>query len=1017
MPLKTNTLNVSFIRCLLLTCYLLCGNTIPTFSAAADVITPFTEITVKLPAKMADFEVNPTNGDLAAVSPVTNKAYVFRHDDLLGNDALDVLATALYETAVCKTPVSISYKEYEGEAYYAVACTEQADLVLLNANDFSTVATAGIGGLGTSRVVSSQNSLDPFFYYFYGSGHDAAMAAFDVREMVDRGEAWPDRFSGIRDGEVSADGNLAYVRGVWSSRDNKCLERENATSWMTQVPTFTSISEGHKSYSPYVADTTGTMVAGAIPFGTAVYSRELETQLAEVDLHDVICWGNASTYLFGFILEGYSFEAMTAAGIAAVSSDTFERTSDTDVAFPQDFFEVDVPPIPRGVDSQSDMKDIDFRRRLLAVDEFDDLILAYADRVSIIPYQCFLFGSSTILAPNTTEVLLGDGPQVIRFVYSSSTIKSENLKLSFSDLPDGAVFESSSGILEWTPNFDQIGTHELTSSLSLGGGKVCSLNITMNVTNPSSKLPFGASNLQVEESEERYAVAWVYEQVGASYSSPKVSRVAIVPLQDATVPILTLQLDFEINQVLLTREHVLIAEKIDYPTNVQNVHVYNTTNFEELKTINVPSSSLVGFYVSEDSFIVRYNDDYVRTYNLETLEMKGQQLYHTSQFESTRDLYREGFVRRGILYEDPQESSPLMMLEAGPFRLSTNSHIGLRTDWLFTIPLAIRYKPIYSFFEPNVYLQLQEKSEYNVFGRTLNLYLWIISKNGDVLGKVSVIDTFSGPRTDSDDGTLRSALAVGRENAHVAFRDTLYQYSSSNIEAFKDSAQGPSEPHFVPEQTVFCIEDKRGETELTHTVLGGETPWEFFDVDNVFDDFVSRLDSSTGSVFINGTRFLQEAQKLLADLDERERVVASRQTSEPTNQLQDCIVRGEEIPVSHEISIEAVDQQGQTATIGYYVVIGVPYESIPPYESMPIIPGGHDDQGDWPPTPAPSFVHTKEETENSEEQDGDDPSSGPSESLGEQDEDPSSSAVPSFMFPNFPTLEMVALAFLLVQYN
>jgi len=162
--------------------------------------------------------------------------------------------------------------------------------------------------------------------------------------MVDRGEAWPDRFSGIRDGEVSADGNLDYVRGVWSSGNNKCLERKNATSWMAQIPTFTSLSESHESYSPYVADTTGTMVAGAIPFGTAVYSRELETQMAEVDLHEVICWGNASTYLFGFILEGYYFEAMTAAGIAAVSSDTFEKISDTDVAFPQDFFEVDVPP-------------------------------------------------------------------------------------------------------------------------------------------------------------------------------------------------------------------------------------------------------------------------------------------------------------------------------------------------------------------------------------------------------------------------------------------------------------------------------------------------------------------------------------------------------------------------------------------------------------------------------------------------------------------------------------------------
>jgi len=293
-------------------------------------------------------------------------------------------------------------------------------------------------------------------------------------------------------------------------------------------------------------------------------------------------------------------------------------------------------------------------------------------------------------------------------------------------------------------------------------------------------------------------VAWIYEQVGASHSSPKVSQVAIVPLQDTTVSILTLQLDFEINQVLLTKEHVLIAEKIDYPANV---HVYNSTNFEELKTFKVPSSSLLGFYVSEDSFIVRYSDDYVRTYNLETLEMEGKQFYHTSQFESTKDLYREGFVRRGMLYEDPQELQPLMMLEAGPFKLAAHSYSGLRNDWLFTIPLAVRYKPIYSFFEPNVYLQLEEKSEYNDVGRTLNLYLWIVSENGDVLRTVNAI---SGPRTDSHDGTLRSALAVGRENAYVAFRDTLYRFSSSNLQVSADSAQGPSEPHFVPGQTVFC---------------------------------------------------------------------------------------------------------------------------------------------------------------------------------------------------------------------
>jgi len=1028
---NNHSFNESFIGCLLLTYYLLCWDINTTFSVVANVITPFSEITAKLPVKMTDFEVNPTNGDLAAVSPITNMAYVFQHDDLLG-DILDV-TTALYETSVCKTPVSISYKEYENETYYAVACTEQADLVILNAHDLSSIATASIGGLGTSRVVSSQNPSDPFFYYFYGSGQDAAMAAFDVREMVDRGKAWSDRYNGVRDGEVSSDGNLAYVRQTWPTHRGRCLERENATTWMVQVPNFTTISQGHESYSPYVADTTGTMVAGALPRGTAVYSRELETQLAEVDLYDVVCWGNASNFLFGFISEGLYYYDMTATGIAVVSSEAFERISDTDVAFPQDFFEVDVPPIPRGIDSQGGMEEIDFRRRLLALDEFDDIILAYADRVSVIPYQCFLFGASTTVAPNATRVVLGDGPQVIRFVYSSSTTTAENLNLSISNLPDGAVFESSSAILVWTPNYNQIGTHELTSSLSLGDGRYCNFNITMNVTYPFMELPFEASNLQVEKSEERYAVAWIYERETDSSSRPKVSRVAIIPLQNEEAPVLTIQLNFEIDQILLTREHVLIAQKIEYPTNVQNVQVYNATNFVELNTFNVPSVSLDGFMVSEDLLIVRYHDDYLRTYNLKTFEMDGRQLYHTSQFESTRDLFREGTVQRGILYDDQQEPRPLMMLEGGPFQLASSSYTGLKTDWLFKIPAAVRFEPVYSFDGTNVYLQLEEKSDYDSGERTLKLYLWIISEHGDVLDRISVIGTTSGYRIDYDDRAVRSALAIGRDNAYVAFRDTLYRFDSRNLQTYEDSTSGPLQPRFVPEQTVFCIKDKQGETELTHTVLGGEEPWEFFDVDNLFDDDVARLDTSTGSVFINGTRFLREAQKSLINLEESERVRASRQTSEPTNQLRDCIVPGEEeLPVSYEISIEAVDRQGQTASIGYYVVIGVPYESIP---DKP------DDPGDWPPpassiaptgnetdgpTPSPSFVSTTNETESSEGRDGDDPSSSPSEGPTknetengkERDDDPSSSsAASSFISFNVATLQAVAIVLVIGGIN
>lgn len=97
----------------------------------------------------------------------------------------------------------------------------------------------------------------------------------------------------------------------------------------------------------------------------------------------------------------------------------------------------------------------------------------------------------TVLSPiNNPPILIVPGPQSVAergslsFTVSSSDPDNDPLTISASNIPRGASFNSTTGIFNWVPDFDQAGTYKVIFSVS--DGKIVvekSVNITVVDTN------------------------------------------------------------------------------------------------------------------------------------------------------------------------------------------------------------------------------------------------------------------------------------------------------------------------------------------------------------------------------------------------------------------------------------------------------------------------------------------------------------------------------------------------------
>src|SRR6185295_18588233 len=117
---------------------------------------------ISLPASYVDFAISPDTGDVAAINSGANSITLFRGAYLKGDKK--ALAGPI---AIGKTPSSVCFKRFADKSYFAVVCTQDSNLYLLDAVQLTLAKKISLTKKGSSVVTCSQNPQDPYIYYSF----------------------------------------------------------------------------------------------------------------------------------------------------------------------------------------------------------------------------------------------------------------------------------------------------------------------------------------------------------------------------------------------------------------------------------------------------------------------------------------------------------------------------------------------------------------------------------------------------------------------------------------------------------------------------------------------------------------------------------------------------------------------------------------------------------------------------------------------------------------------------------
>lgn len=606
---------------------------------------------------------------------------------------------------------------------------------------------------------------------------------------------------------------------------------------------------------------------------------------------------------------------------------------------------------------------------LIADDIHDELVVAYANQLSIMPYKCFVEGSSSIIT-NSTNIFVGLGPQYILIDEEGEQNLFSGYEISLAGLPEEAVFDPSTRVLAWEPTVDQIGTYDnvIISTSSGGNNRACYFNITLDVSYPSMKLPFNPSGISIGDESSGLLVAWTSHEDDYSYHDTErdkfcpehnkgcLSALVIVRLDDQPKLLATKYFAFGIEHIFATSDRLVIATHWERQTTSQVFHVFaSQPNVELLSTFTVnkesyPSSA----YMSIETKSFRIKDASTKkskVVDLYSFEVVERDLLHVSNIASTTKPdgtsfsvsytapVREGIVENGILY-DPKSGEPSVLIDRGPFSFPSDryySSYSYMPQWLSEIkPYTNKNEGrMVCLHDNDICLQSQVLDAYkdDHGNRKKKVVIHVLDLKGNFLGTKTVLERVTG-NNEWGNEYLASVLTTSGNHIFLAHLGVVYSLKSSDFAATEDSSKesiGNNDLHFTPKQTTFCIQGSN-DVELYHTVLGGKPPYTYFDTT---EDTGLELDTTTGTATLNGSEFFVKATEALvkefAPMDQYEPklLAASRKASDPIMHIENCL-NPSELPVSREISLQVLDQNGETASITYYIFVGVPYEDIAP---------------------------------------------------------------------------------------
>jgi hypothetical protein len=875
------------------------------FSAAGAEI-----VKVQLPKEYAAFAMNPDTGDIVAIDNSDSRAVLFKNVEADQKPAVEV--------RVGSTPSSVCYKLFNGKGYYAVVCSADSHMYLLDAKSLDLVKKIELAEAGVKLVTCSRNPEDPFVYYNYAGGHDSAAGVVSLRDMRSHGEAFDDS----ADCAISADGKVAYRRGPWSPTGFESLAMTNELS--DTKPVFTRLFYDHNSTSQYVPDPFGRYTAT----GKSVYSRSLEKREAELPFVAQAFFQSKPVVLGEVIGDrfGRDDKANTLV-LQAASYNTFSSVGD----------QVSVTLAAPAAQNDRFNRNI-VRSAFFADDKRQRLVFARGKEVVFVPLTEFNLPDEPFLYAD----VLGDEPLEIGKRREITFLpKDERIKLTFEDTPDGAT--ANGNRLAWTPTEEQVGPAAVAITLKHGDIQR-TLKYEFEVVYPSISLPFTPANIAIDPSGE-FAFIWEGPSVDrygrAQPTTSTTIRVALIEVGTGRV-MAERKLAEKIGSAVVTEKHVILQTATATP----KCEVLQTSDLERVKAI-VAAGPIHRIHATKDLILLEssagaevynatsfdrvYNSTTSRTNSISRLDIARE------RGSGSQVAYQEGLLLDGVLFDTSLERklllapkdlptltgsqtartnlTPLGGTPSNP-RYSSSSSNGRST--LATAPLPREGASV------SLERMVQRIAVPGSVHTNRSQVEYTLSATGDNPGRQVIVRQLVSSFVNT-----QPLLTVAGENVFVVLESKLYRW---NLGTDPVGGANTNPLKFVPAQSAFSLTGT-GKTLLKHEVTGGKAPVTFALL-TPYEEAIT-IDEKSGLVTIDEAAILKHtATAIETQLKKSNRGEPYQETLramavpmiESATKLLGRRPKG--APVAVPIRVDATDKNLGSQTLSYYLIAELPSKDL-----------------------------------------------------------------------------------------
>lgn len=866
---------------------------------------------VKLQSDFADFVIHPTNGDIVGVDPVLNEAVLFQAANYGDKEATPK------KVDVGITPISIAYKKFAGKEYYAVVCSQESNMYLIDAKEFTLAEKIPLMPETISFVSASKNENDPYIYFGHYNTPIRYTGAINLRNS----KVTPQVFSTSMFCQLSADGTRVHIQ---SSLDADRWTVAIIDSFEDDVPVF--------GFQPIVYDL-GVNVATdnlgeCIAFGNSIYTPDAKTHLAKLDFTPY-CFAQWRAMIVGLdkmVLRVGSMNSLT--------------PYDRGISIPFSEATLKQANLASAKDDYADRRVDSYQTKVLLDEPNDRVIVARRDSLFVVPLDTFGLPHEPLLA-------LEVSPKQLRVATPQKiTVKpvAEGTEVTYDKLPEGATAVADG--IEWKPTNNQIGKVKIVATLK-NGDVTRNVDCDLTVEHPNSRMPFNISNFDIIE-KDAVAVCWSSEAKlsdkysnapGGEVSETPTPRIAATSLNGSST-LETISNTYPAMQVLTVGSRIAVQ----FANDRTKLEVYEYPGMKRVKVI-ITSSNFETATIQGDYLLlpVGAKSEYYNVSNLKLAQAPNESA--AASKNPINGQLKDGMIVRGILVDQIQQTPKLILeptflrdisgadysLVSGAFLRQTST----KKTPIPTTPTAkdnlnqTRIRGPIPVPKTGWNIELHEELKHTPKLSTRDaaedrhrVFIRFVATKSDQTEDVVLIDE---PVFVRRSPIPKAQFKISDGDVFVSCGNRLYRCKVDIPKLAPGAKEKISdELYFEPQQSSFIV--KGTKATLKHVVHGGQAPFEFAILRS---PEWATLDEANGQVTLDLDKIAETTQREILNPivsstpnidDKMEKLKPiSKEIGEAITSRFKTKTQG--YPVAVPIHLKVVDEPGRVAEIQYFVIV------------------------------------------------------------------------------------------------